>query len=182
MTRSKLITRIAEQFPQLQLKDAELAIKVIIDAMSASLSKGERVEIRGFGSFGLNYKPPRNGRNPKTGVSVKVPAKYVPHFKAGKELRERVDMSEYHIDGFNIVNTNKPSESFYIREILDSESAEFNRSKLNNQQKLGIINKLGLEPLTVVLAALYRTSHSEHNASTVAKRTYSLLSKSVAAT
>lgn len=91
MTRSELINRIAEQFPKLQLKDTELSVKVIIDAMSASLSKGERVEVRGFGSFGLNYKPPRNGRNPKSGVKVNVPAKYVPHFKAGKELRERVD-------------------------------------------------------------------------------------------
>jgi integration host factor subunit beta len=91
MTRSDLIARLAELHPQLQLKDAESAVKVILDAMSTTLSKGERVEIRGFGSFGLNYKPPRQGRNPKTGDKVKVPAKYVPHFKAGKELRERVD-------------------------------------------------------------------------------------------
>jgi integration host factor subunit beta len=76
--------------PQLQAKDAELAVKVILDALSATLSRGGRVEIRGFGSFGLNYRPPRQGRNPKTGDKVKVPAKYVPHFKAGKELRERV--------------------------------------------------------------------------------------------
>jgi len=64
---------------------------MILDALSNALAKGERVEIRGFGSCGLNYKPPRQGRNPKTGAKVKVPAKYVPHFKAGKELRERVD-------------------------------------------------------------------------------------------
>jgi|GEM_PF-56842 integration host factor subunit beta len=181
MTRSELIARIAEQFPQLQLKDAESAVKVIIDAMSASLSKGERVEIRGFGSFGLNYKPPRNGRNPKSGVSVKVPAKYVPHFKAGKELRERVDMIEYRIDGFHVVDTSTPPKRIPIREILDSECSEFNRSKLTNQQRWEIITELGLDPLTATLAALFRTSHSEHNASTVAKRTYSLLSKSVAA-
>lgn len=91
MNRSDLVSRLAELHPQLQLKDAESAIKVIIDALSNTLSKGGRVEIRGFGSFGLNYKPPRNGRNPKTGAKVSVPAKYVPHFKPGKEPRERVD-------------------------------------------------------------------------------------------
>lgn len=91
MTRSDLIARLAELHPKLQQKDAESAAKVILDALSNALAKGERVEIRGFGSFGLNYKPPRQGRNPKTGAKVKVPAKYVPHFKAGKELRERVD-------------------------------------------------------------------------------------------
>ena len=89
MTRSDLIDRLAELHPQLLSKDAELAVKVILEALSAALSRGGRVEIRGFGSFGLNYRPPRQGRNPKTGEKVKVPAKYVPHFKAGKELRER---------------------------------------------------------------------------------------------
>lgn len=91
MTRSELIERIADLHPQLQLKDAELAVRVILDALSDALSKGGRVEIRGFGSFGLNYRPLRQGRNPKTGAKVKVPAKYVPHFKPGKELKERVD-------------------------------------------------------------------------------------------
>jgi integration host factor subunit beta len=91
MTRSDLIERIANNFPQLQLKDTELAVKVILDSISSALSRGDRAEIRGFGSFGLNYRPPRQGRNPKTGSTVKVPAKYVPHFKMGKELRERVD-------------------------------------------------------------------------------------------
>lgn len=91
MTRSDLIERLATNFPQLQRKDAELGVKVILEALTNTLSKGGRVEIRGFGSFGLNYKPPRQGRNPKTGTKVKVPAKYVPHFKAGKELRERVN-------------------------------------------------------------------------------------------
>lgn len=90
MTRSELIERIAGSQPELLLKDAELGVKVILNAISASLSKGDRVEIRGFGSFSLNYRPARKGRNPKTGASVKVPAKYSPHFKAGKELRERV--------------------------------------------------------------------------------------------
>ena len=90
MTRSDLIARLAELHPQLLAKDTELAVKVILDTLSATLARGERVEIRGFGSFALNYRPPRQGRNPKTGETVMVPAKYVPHFKAGKELRERV--------------------------------------------------------------------------------------------
>src|SRR5450759_5546891 len=90
MTRSDLITRLAELHPQLLAKDADSVVKVILDAMSTTLSRGGRIEIRGFGSFGLNYRPPRLGRNPKNGDKVKVPAKYVPHFKAGKELRERV--------------------------------------------------------------------------------------------
>ena len=91
MTRSDLIAKLAERYPQLLAKDAELAVKVILDAMSAALARGGRIEIRGFGSFALNYRPPRTGRNPKSGNKVQVPAKYVPHFKAGKELRERVD-------------------------------------------------------------------------------------------
>ena len=94
MTRSDLIARLAELHPQLLAKDAELAVKVILDTLSATLSRGGRAEIRGFGSFGLNYRPPRQGRNPKTGDKGKVPAKYVPHFKAGKELRERVCKQE----------------------------------------------------------------------------------------
>ena len=91
MTRSELIERLAQLHPQLQLKDTELAVRVILDALSNALAKGGRVEIRSFGSFGLNYRPSRQGRNPKTGAKVKVPAKYVPHFKPGKELKERVD-------------------------------------------------------------------------------------------
>ena len=94
MTKSELIDRLAAQFPQLVAKDAELAVKMILDAMGESLAKGERIEIRGFGSFGLNYRPPRTGRNPKSGEKVQVPQKFVPHFKAGKELRERVDFRE----------------------------------------------------------------------------------------
>lgn len=91
MTRSDLILKLAERYPQLLGKDAELAVKVILDSMAGTLSSGDRIEIRGFGSFVLNYRPPRMGRNPKSGDKVQVPAKYVPHFKAGKELRERVD-------------------------------------------------------------------------------------------
>ncbi|MBK1679140.1 integration host factor subunit beta [Rhodocyclus tenuis] len=91
MTKSELIARLAERFPQLVAKDADFAVKMILDAMSEALANGDRIEIRGFGSFALNYRPPRVGRNPKSGDKVSVPEKWVPHFKAGKELRERVD-------------------------------------------------------------------------------------------
>ena len=93
MTKSDLIARLAERFPQLVAKDADFAVKMILDAMSEALSKGDRIEIRGFGSFALNYRPPRVGRNPKSGDKVSVPEQWVPHFKAGKELRERVDIA-----------------------------------------------------------------------------------------
>ena len=91
MTKSELIARLAARFPQLVAKDADFAVKMMLDAMSEALAKGDRIEIRGFGSFALNYRPPRVGRNPKSGDKVSVPEKWVPHFKAGKELRERVD-------------------------------------------------------------------------------------------
>lgn len=91
MTKSELIARLAERFPQLVAKDADFAVKMILDALTAALVRGDRIEIRGFGSFALNHRPPRIGRNPKSGDKVQVPEKYVPHFKAGKELRERVD-------------------------------------------------------------------------------------------
>jgi integration host factor subunit beta len=93
MTKSDLIARLTERFPQLVVKDTDLAVKMILDALSEALVKGDRIEIRGFGSFSLNYRPPRVGRNPKSGDRVSVPEKWVPHFKAGKELRERVDQS-----------------------------------------------------------------------------------------
>lgn len=91
MTKSELISKLAERFPQLMAKDAELVVKIILDAMARSLSRGERIEIRGFGSFDLNYRPSRIGRNPKSGEKVHVPEKYVPHFKAGKKMRELID-------------------------------------------------------------------------------------------
>lgn len=94
MTKSELIARLAERFPQLVAKDAELAVKVILDAMTDALARGDRIEIRGFGSFSLNHRPPRVGRNPRSGERVDVPEKWVPHFKAGKELRERVDSAD----------------------------------------------------------------------------------------
>ena len=91
MTKSKLINLLANRFSQLVHKDAELSVKLIVDSMSKALTKGDRIEIRGFGSFSLNYRPPRIGRNPKTGDKVNDQEKNVPHFKAGKELRVRVD-------------------------------------------------------------------------------------------
>ncbi len=91
MTKSELIARLAERNPRLVARDADEAVKLILDLMGTAMAQGGRVEIRGFGSFALNYRPPRLGRNPKSGERVEVPAKHVPHFKAGKELRERVD-------------------------------------------------------------------------------------------
>jgi len=93
MTKSDLIAQLAERFPQLVIKDADMSVKMVIDAMAEALARGDRIEIRGFGSFALNYRPSRVGRNPKSGEKVDVPEKWVPHFKAGKELRERVDGS-----------------------------------------------------------------------------------------
>lgn len=93
MTKSELIERIAERQVQLSTKDVELAVKCVIDQMVDGLSSGERIEIRGFGSFSLHYRKPRVGRNPKTGERVELDGKYVPHFKPGKELRERVNES-----------------------------------------------------------------------------------------
>jgi integration host factor subunit beta len=91
MTRSELIQQIASHHPELTPKDIETIVSHILDKISSVLEKKGRVEIRGFGIFGILHRPPRNGRNPKTGKTVEVPAKDVPHFKAGKELRERVN-------------------------------------------------------------------------------------------
>ena len=91
MTKSDLIEAIAREQGHLAQKDVELAVKCILEQMSDALSTGDRIEIRGFGSFSLHFRPPRVGRNPKTGDSVALPGKHVPHFKPGKELRERVN-------------------------------------------------------------------------------------------
>lgn len=93
MTKSELIERIAAKQPQLSIKDIELAVKAVLEHMSQTLATGERIEIRGFGSFSLHYREPRQGRNPKTGDTVELSGKYVPHFKPGKEMRERVNQS-----------------------------------------------------------------------------------------
>ncbi|MEL7285474.1 MAG: integration host factor subunit beta [Pseudomonadota bacterium] len=95
MTKSELIEMIARKQRHLPAKDVELAVKHLLDLMSDSLSQGERIEIRGFGSFSLHYRPPRLGRNPKTGAAVSLSGKHVPHFKPGKDLRDRVNASRH---------------------------------------------------------------------------------------
>ncbi len=91
MTKSELIAQLASRHSQFLLADVEMAVKAVLDALAKNLARNERIEIRGFGSFSLSYRPARMGRNPKSGERVEVLAKYVPHFKAGKELRDRVD-------------------------------------------------------------------------------------------
>ena len=93
VTKSELIDQITEKQLQLSAKDVELAVKTIVEEMSKTLSNGGRIEIRGFGSFSLHYRESRTGRNPKTGDAVRLSGKHVPHFKPGKELRERVNDS-----------------------------------------------------------------------------------------
>ncbi|WP_459617991.1 integration host factor subunit beta [Bordetella sp. 2513F-2] len=92
MTKSELIAALAARYPQLAARDTDYAVKTMLDAMAQALASGQRIEIRGFGSFSLSRRSPRIGRNPKSGEQVRVPGKQVPHFKAGKELRERVDL------------------------------------------------------------------------------------------
>ncbi|MCK9488125.1 MAG: integration host factor subunit beta [Xanthomonadales bacterium] len=91
MTKSELINVLADQLKHLEQADVELAVKQVLEQMASTLAEGGRIEIRGFGSFSLHYRPPRVGRNPKTGEAVALPGKHVPHFKPGKELRERVN-------------------------------------------------------------------------------------------
>jgi integration host factor subunit beta len=93
MTKSELIDMLSAEQNQLGYRDVELAVKVILECLTTALASGERIEVRGFGSFTLHHRRARVGRNPKTGNSVTVPDKHVPHFKPGKELRQRVDMS-----------------------------------------------------------------------------------------
>jgi integration host factor subunit beta len=92
MTKSELIESLVRKQSQLGYRDVELAVKTMLEHMGQTLATGERIEIRGFGSFSLHFRPPRVGRNPKSGDPVSLPAKYVPHFKPGKELRERVNL------------------------------------------------------------------------------------------
>lgn len=93
VTKSELIESIAARYEMLSSRDVELAIKTMIDSMAQVLATGGRIEIRGFGSFSLHYRAPRTGRNPKTGDTVELTGKHVPHFKPGKELRDRVNES-----------------------------------------------------------------------------------------
>jgi integration host factor subunit beta len=91
MTKSELIEIISAKQKHLPAKDVELAVKQLLEIMSDALATGERIEIRGFGSFSLHFRPPRQGRNPKTGEAVALAGTHVPHFKPGKDLRERVN-------------------------------------------------------------------------------------------
>ncbi len=91
MTRSDLVEELAARFGQLTQRDAEYAVKTILDAVGDALVRGHRIEIRGFGSFSVSRRPPRMGRNPRSGEAVHIPEKRVPHFKPGKALREAVD-------------------------------------------------------------------------------------------
>ena len=91
MTRSDLVVQLAERFGQLTHRDTEFAVKTILDAMASALARGHRIEIRGFGSFSINRRPPRVGRNPRSGEQVVISEKLVPHFKPGKAMREAVD-------------------------------------------------------------------------------------------
>jgi integration host factor subunit beta len=93
VTKSELIAALAARYSQLTARDTDYAVKTVLDAMTKALAEGQRIEIRGFGSFSLSERAPRVGRNPKSGERVMVPGKQVPHFKAGKELRERVDLN-----------------------------------------------------------------------------------------
>jgi integration host factor subunit beta len=98
MTKSELIEALVRKQTQLGYRDVELAVKTMLEHMAQTLASGERIEIRGFGSFSLHYRPPRVGRNPKSGDPVSLPAKHVPHFKPGKELRERVNATDAAIE------------------------------------------------------------------------------------
>jgi len=91
MTRSDLVEALAERFGQLTHRDAEFAVKALLETMSDALARGHRIELRGFGSFTISHRPPRMGRNPRSGEQVAIPEKRVPHFKPGKALREEVD-------------------------------------------------------------------------------------------
>lgn len=93
MVKSELIIKIANKQDSLSLKDIELSVNHILECMSEALGNGDRIEIRGFGSFCLHYRPPRKAHNPKTGARVYTESKYTPHFKPGKDLRERVNES-----------------------------------------------------------------------------------------
>ena len=116
MTRSELIEILAEKNPDLMQKDVESSVKHMLEQMTQTLEKGKRVEIRGFGSFCLHYRAPRSGRNPKTGTTVELEAKLVPHFKPGKELRERVNIFKHKTPStcVNHASSEKENESDLI--------------------------------------------------------------------
>ena len=91
MVKSKLVRVLNEKLPELQQRDVEMALNCILGQMADAIAQGERIEIRGFGSFNLHHRPPRIARNPKTGEAVNLPAKIAIHFKPGMEMRNRVN-------------------------------------------------------------------------------------------
>lgn len=91
MVKSELINKLSDKLENLSRRDVEFSVNELLEKMSEALGSGERIEIRGFGSFSLHYRPPRKAHNPKTGERVFTEAKYTPHFKPGKELRDRVN-------------------------------------------------------------------------------------------
>ncbi|MEE2984156.1 MAG: integration host factor subunit beta [Pseudomonadota bacterium] len=123
MTKSELIESLVWKQSQLGYRDVELAVKTMLEHMGQTLASGERIEIRGFGSFSLHYRPPRVGRNPKSGDAVSLSAKYVPHFKPGKELRERVNNGAVKAREIRPANDNDPdTESDQERDGSDTIS------------------------------------------------------------
>lgn len=128
MTKSDLIEALAENQSHLALRDVELSVKGLLERMSQSLSTGERIEIRGFGSFSLHFRPPRMGRNPKSGDAVALTGKHVPHFKPGKELRERVNNGK-------VKNAENNADSAGAKDA--GSSTAVNQGDSQNQPKTG---------------------------------------------
>jgi len=146
ITKSELIERVVSKQSQLSARDVELAIKTILEEMSRTLASGGRIEIRGFGSFSLHYREPRTGRNPKTGESVNLDAKYVPHFKPGKELRDRVNQAmalEQSLSGGNIIDAGEGQPEAIRNEILKAIDASQAQTKSSDED-----SRLGKTRLT----------------------------------
>ena len=150
MTRSDLVEELAARFPQLTHRDAEFAVKALLDAMSDALVKGHRIELRGFGSFSVNRRPPRMGRNPRSGESVAIPEKRVPHFKQGKALREAVEVRTedtiYLVKvSTKLANRLEKFEDEDIEEarnaISDFSSKAFKLAKVKVSQKMTVAEK-----------------------------------------
>jgi integration host factor subunit beta len=121
MTKSDLIERVAARLPHISKKDTEIVVNTIFDSMTEALRRSDRIEIRGFGSFQVKVREAREGRNPKTGEEVKIPAKRTPFFKVGKELKERIDSTER---AKRETTTPKPSEAAGIGGHSGAGSAE----------------------------------------------------------
>lgn len=133
MTKSELISILASESTNLPGRDVELAIKCILEQMSQALAANKRIEIRGFGSFSLHFRPPRMGRNPKTGEAVSLDGKYVPHFKPGKDLRERVNNS-FQFPNSESANTVSRSQS-NSNNVISKPHAR-NRARIRNRARV----------------------------------------------